>query len=132
MIVDTSAVIAILKGETDAPAIAACLAAAARPAISAANWTEAAIVADGDTRHGNDRDFDGFFDTFGIDIVPVTRDIAAEARAAYRRFGRGNHPARLNFGDCFAYALARARGEPLLFKGEDFARTDIEPALKTR
>lgn len=131
MIVDTSAVIALLKGEADAPAIAACLAAAARPAISAANWTEAAIVADGTARAGDGRDFDAFFDTFGIDIVPLTRDIAAEAREAYRRFGRGHHPARLNFGDCFAYALARSRGEALLFKGGDFARTDIEPALKT-
>ncbi len=131
MIVDTSAVIAILKGEADAPAIAECLAAAERSAISAANWMEAAIVADGRATPDDGRDFDMFFETFGIDVVPVTLDVAREARDAWRRFGRGNHPAKLNFGDCFAYALARSRGEPLLFKGDDFARTDIEPALKT-
>lgn len=131
MIVDSSAIIAILRGEADAPAIAACLAGAARPAISAANWTEAAIAAEGGRgSHGDD--FDSFFGTFAIDIAPVTRELAAGARDAWRRFGRGNHPACLNFGDCFAYALARARNEPLLFKGEDFARTDIEPALKPR
>lgn len=65
-----------------------------------------------------------------LEVVPVTRGQAELARAAYRTFGKGNHPAGLNFGDCFAYALARESGDPLLFKGDDFNRTDIEPALK--
>ena len=63
-----------------------------------------------------------------VELVPVTPEHANAARRAWRRFGKGNHPAGLNFGDCFAYALAKTAGEPLLFKGEDFAQTDIEVA----
>lgn len=72
---------------------------------------------------------DALLTGFGIQIVAVTEDHARHAREAYRRYGRGNHPARLNLGDCFAYALAKARGEPLLFKGGDFSRTDVEAAI---
>jgi ribonuclease VapC len=74
--------------------------------------------------------FDEVVRTLGIEIAPVTEGIALRARRAYVQFGRGNHPARLNYGDCFAYALAKVEREPLLFKGNDFAQTDIEPALK--
>lgn len=73
--------------------------------------------------------FDDFLKAAGIEIAPVTAEQARLARQAYRRFGKGRHPAALNLGDCFAYALAVAEGEPLLFKGEDFARTDLQPAL---
>ena len=69
-----------------------------------------------------------FLETSAIELVPVTPEQANAARHAWRRFGKGNHPATLNFGDCFAYALAKTAGEPLLFKGEDFAQTDIESA----
>lgn len=71
---------------------------------------------------------DALLARFGIELVPVTLDQAEAARVAWRRFGKGNHPARLNFGDCFSYALAKTTGEPLLFKGNDFAQTDIQAA----
>ncbi len=71
---------------------------------------------------------DALMDRFGIELVPVTLVQTRAARVAWRRFGKGNHPARLNFGDCFSYALAKTTGEPLLFKGNDFAQTDIQAA----
>ena len=74
------------------------------------------------------QELDALLEKAAIELVPVTAEQADAARRAWRRFGKGNHPAALNFGDCFAYALAKATGEPLLFKGEDFARTDIEAA----
>lgn len=129
MILDSSAVMAILLREPDALAYAAAIAAATRRAISAANWFEAAIIAD---RRGNAvarEAFEPFFATFAVEVAPVTVDQARRARAAYRAFGRGNHPAALNYGDCFAYALAKERGEALLFKGQDFPQTDIASAL---
>ncbi len=74
--------------------------------------------------------FETLLAKLNLDIVPVSVEQAAVARTAYLRFGRGNHPARLNYGDCFAYALAKVTGEPLLFKGNDFSQTDITPALR--
>ena len=74
-------------------------------------------------------ELDAFLESTGIELAPVTVEQLSAARRAWRRFGKANHPAALNFGDCFAYALAAATGEPLLFKGDDFARTDITPAL---
>ncbi len=88
-----------------------------------------AIVVETQTKNSGSRQFDSFFRRAGIVIAPVTEDHAHIARQAYTDFGKGNHPAGLNFGDCFAYALAKATGEPLLFKGEDFKRTDVAPAL---
>jgi ribonuclease VapC len=129
VILDSSAVMAILLREPDAERYAATIAAARRRAISAANWFEAAIIAD---RRGNAvarEAFEPFFETFAVEVAPVTAAVARRARAAYRAFGKGNHPAALNFGDCFAYALAKERGEKLLFKGDDFAQTDIASAL---
>jgi ribonuclease VapC len=124
MIVDTSAIIAVVNGEADASLYAAALADAPAARISAANWLEAAIVAD--ARFGPlAYRFDALIADAGIEVVPVTPRQADLARAAYRRFGKGNHPAGLTFGDCFAYALAAERGEPLLFKGNDFAQTDV-------
>jgi ribonuclease VapC len=98
--------------------------------MSAANFVEAALVIDGSRDPIASRRFDELFKEASIGIEPVTLDQARIARAAYRDFGKGSgHPARLNFGDCFAYALAKASSEPLLFKGDDFIQTDIAPAL---
>ena len=130
MIVDASALIAILRGEPDAANYAEAIEAASERRISAANFLETAIVIDGSRDPVASRRFDDLLREAQIDIEPVTEAQARIAREAYRDFGRGSaHPARLNFGDCFAYALARATGEPLLFKGDDLGHTDIAPAL---
>lgn len=130
MIVDTSALIAVLRAEPDAPAHAEAIASAAAARISAVNYVEAAVVVDAARDPIASRRFDDLIAEAGLSIEAVTADHAALARAAYRDFGKGSgHPARLNFGDCFAYALARHTGEPLLFKGDDFAHTDVAGAL---
>jgi ribonuclease VapC len=128
VIVDTSAMIAILRGEEDAVRYAECLAEAPSLRMAAATWVETAVVVEG--RFGPDAaaDFDALVARAGIEVVPVTPAMAETARLAWRRFGKGRHPAGLNFGDCFAYALAKERDEPLLFKGVDFARTDVKQA----
>jgi ribonuclease VapC len=126
MIVDASALIALLRAEEDAPRFARALASRAEPKrLSAANFLEAAIVIDGSRDPIASRRLDELIDKAGIEIAPVTVEQAAIARAAYRDFGKGLHPAGLNLGDCFAYALAKATGEPLLFKGSDFTQTDL-------
>jgi ribonuclease VapC len=130
MIIDTSALIAILRDEPEATACARAIESASDRCISAANFLEAAIVIDGSRDPIVSRRFDDLISEAQLVIEPVTEVQARIAREAYRDFGRGSgHAARLNFGDCFAYALARARGEPLLFKGTDFGHTDITPAL---
>jgi ribonuclease VapC len=131
LIVDTSALIAILRDEPEAVACAAAIEAAPHRRMSAANFVEAAIVIDGSRDPVASRRFDDLVKEAQMVIEPVSEVQAKLAREAYRDFGRGSgHPARLNFGDCFAYALARATGEPLLFKGNDFSHTDIAPALR--
>lgn len=130
MIVDASALIAILRGEPDARVFATALESASVRRISAASYLEAAIVTDGSRDPVISRRFDQLLRDAKIVVEPVTEGQARIARDAYRDFGRGSgHPARLNFGDCFAYALAKDLREPLLFKGDDFAQTDIAPAL---
>jgi ribonuclease VapC len=130
MIVDTSALIAILRDEPEAAAFAAAIEAASQRRISAANFVEAAIVIDGSRDPIASRRLDDLVREAQLVIEAVTAVHAKIAREAYRDFGRGSgHSARLNFGDCFAYALARATGEPLLFKGNDFSQTDIMSAL---
>lgn len=130
MIVDTSALIAVLRNEPEALAFATLLDGATVSRMSAANFLEAAIVVDSRRRPEDRRRFDDLLYELRIVIEPVTEEQARIAREAYRDYGRGSgHPARLNFGDCFAYALARATGEKLLFKGDDFRHTDIAPAL---
>ena len=130
MIVDTSALIAILRDEPDAALFARALEQAAPGRLSAASYLEAALVVDSSRSPILSRRFDDLVREAGLVVEPVTYEQARIARQAYRDYGRGSgHPARLNFGDCFAYALARERGETLLFKGEDFRHTDIEPAL---
>jgi len=129
MIVDSSALIAILRDEEDAATFAAALVDADRLKMSAANWLEAAIVVDSAGDPLASRRFDELIRVSGIEIAPVTADQATIARQAYRDFGRrGKSPAQLNFGDCFAYALAADVREPLLFKGDDFGHTDVTAA----
>jgi len=129
VIVDTSAIVALVLDEDDSPSIAAVLASADDVRMSAASWLEAAVVLDGRRNPATSRQFDDLVAAIGLTVEPVTAAQAAETRRAYRDFGRGSgHPARLNFGDCFAYALARTTGQPLLFKGDDFGHTDVVPA----
>jgi ribonuclease VapC len=131
MIVDTSALLAILRDEPEASVMAQAIEEAAERRISAATWLEAAAVIDGSRDPVASRRFDELVDVARIAVVPVTEAQARIARAAYRDFGKGSgHPAGLNFGDCFAYALAKDTGEPLLFKGRDFVHTDVVPALE--
>ena len=129
MIVDTSAVLAILFNESDAETYAHAISEADSRRISAASFVEAAIVVEVQTRESGSRQFDAFFRRAGIVIEPVTEEQAHAARQAYTDFGKGRHAAALNFGDCFAYALAIVTGEPLLFKGEDFRKTDVKAAI---
>jgi ribonuclease VapC len=131
MIVDASAMVAILRGEPEAEACARAIESAAHRRISAANFLEAAVIIDSARDPVASRRFDDLVEEAGLVVEPVTEAQARTAREAYRDFGKGSgHPAQLNFGDCFAYALARITGEPLLFKGTDFARTGIASALR--
>ena len=127
MIVDTSAVTAILKEEQDAPRFLRAVAISTQPKrMSAANYLEAGIVVDANRNPLLSRRLDDLIVQTGIEVEAVTPQQADIARAAYRDFGKGSgHPARLNFGDCFAYALAKSMREPLLFKGDDFSHTDV-------
>ena len=127
MIIDTSAIIAILKGEPDAERFQAALADAMdQIVLSAASYLEAGIVVDRNASATLSARFDDLLETFAIAIAPVTEAQAKCARAAYRKYGKGSgHSAGLNFGDCFSYALAMEQAEPLLFKGADFGATDV-------
>ena len=130
MIVDTSAVIAILRNERDATSYAQAIADAGVRRISAANYVETAAVIDGSRDPVASRRLDDLLREARFVIEPVTESQARMAREAYRDFGRGSgHAARLNLGDCFAYALAKVLDEPLLFKGDDFIHTDVASAL---
>lgn len=129
MIVDTSAVLAILFAENDATRYAEAIAEADIRLISAASYLETGIVVDNQISAAAGRQFDAFISRAEIRVEAVTREHADIARQAYLDFGKGNHAARLNFGDCFAYALSKATGLPLLFKGEDFTKTDVARAL---
>jgi ribonuclease VapC len=130
MIVDTSAIVAILRDEPEARSFADAIAGADSRRVSAVNFVEAAAVIDAGRNPVTSRRFDDFFKEAQFIVEPVTVEQARIAREAYRDFGKGSgHPAKLNFGDCFAYALARATGEPILFKGDDFRHTDLAPAI---
>jgi ribonuclease VapC len=130
VIVDSSALIAIISDEDDGPELAAALQAASGAILlSAANYLEAGIVIDDVRYSGQAHRLDALIFELDIEIAPVTPAQAKIARQAYRDFGRGSgHPAKLNFGDCFAYALAIDRNEPLLFKGDDFTQTGVRTA----
>jgi ribonuclease VapC len=130
VIIDASALLAIVLAEPDASVYARAIASESRRRIPAVTWFEASmrIEAQGDavavTR------FDSFASDFNIDIIPFTERHAEFARVGRRLYGRPAHPAGLNFGDCLVYGVAKAEQEPLLFKGTDFTQTDIDPALK--
>lgn len=127
---DTSAIIAIVRQESDTVIYEQVIEEEINCRMSAASFLEAAIVVDRNRDPVLSRRFDELIREAEIIIEPVTEAQARIAREAYRDFGRGSgHPARLNFGDCFAYALAKDQGEPLLFKGDDFVHTDITSAL---
>ena len=125
---DTSAVLAVLFDEPDAGRYSRAIAGAERCLMSAANFLETAIVLEARSGSAGGHELDLFIEKAPIQIAAVTAYHAQAARRAWRRFGRGNHPAALNFGDCFAYALAEETREPLLYKGHDFTLTDIEAA----
>ena len=129
MVIDTSALIAILLDEPEAEAFAKAIAADSRRLISAASALETAIVIEVRRGPAGGRELDLLLHRSRIEVVPLTASHYEIAREAWRRFGRGNHPARLNFGDCCAYALAQSSGEALLFKGNDFVMTDVRHAL---
>ena len=128
MIVDSSAVLAVLNREPDAGRYEAGMLTASSCWMSAANMLEVTMVVESRGGLAAGVEMDRFLERLGVEVVPVALEQLASARYAWRRFGRGNHPAALNFGDCFAYALAEVSREPLLFKGDDFARTDIAAA----
>lgn len=129
MILDSSAVIAILFGEPEAGRFAAAIGAAERVGIGAPTLVEATMVAEGRTRPGMREEFKTLLANCRAEVIPFTAEHAAIAIEGWRRFGKGRHPAGLNLGDCLAYALAQARNEPLLFKGADFPQTDVKAAL---
>lgn len=128
MVVDTSAVLAILLAESDAEKYARAIDDSPECRMSAASYLEAALVIDSRGDAVASRELDRFFRRAGIRIEPVTLEQAQIARQAYRDFGKGRHRAGLNFGDCWSYALAKSVDEPLLFKGAAFSETDIETA----
>ena len=125
MVIDTSAFVAILQDEPERRSFNQAIEAAERRAMSVASFVEASMIIE--SRYGPDgvRDLDLFIAKAGIELFPVDVDQAHLARIAFREFGKRRHPAGLNYGDCFAYALAKTLDEPLLFKGTDFALTDI-------
>ena len=131
MVIDTSALIAIFLAEPDFPLLIDALERDPVRLLSAASLLETSIVLYRRYRHAGEIEIDVFVQRNDIEVVPVTLEQAAIARQAFRRFGKGHHSAGLNFGDCFAYALAKASGEPLLFKGNDFSQTDV-PACEWR
>jgi ribonuclease VapC len=128
MIVDSSTIIAVLRDEPDAAAIVEALRRALIRRVSAVTYVEAAVVADNNRNPVLSRRFDDLIRDAQMLVETVTVRQAEIARQAYRDFGKGRHKAGLNFGDCFAYALAKEMDEPLLFKGNDFRHTDVEVA----
>lgn len=129
MVIDTSALVAVLFAEPEAPSIARALEADPVRLIATPSLLESSIVIQSELEDEGMRELDLLLHTANITAVAFTVDHYRVAREAYRRFGKGRHPAALNYGDCFSYALSRASGEPLLFKGDDFSKTDVVPAI---
>ena len=129
MVIDTSALIAILFGEPEALSFTRVLAGETLKLISSFNALETGIVVEARKGEAGGREFDLLMHRAQIEIVTMNADQAELARAAWRKYGKGNHPAGLNIGDCCAYALAKYSGEALLFKGDDFSQTDIQSAI---
>jgi ribonuclease VapC len=126
MVIDTSALVAVLLQESDADRVAQAIDAGSPRLLSAASLLEASIVIESRKGAAGGRELDLLMYRAGIEVVAVDQNQAETARAAWRQFGKGRHPAGLNYGDCFAYALARSRRLPLLFRGNDFSQTDID------
>lgn len=126
MVIDSSAILALLLNEEDAPRLAQAIEADSQRLLSAANLLEASIVIESRKGEAGGHELDLLLYRGAIEIVAVDQDQAELARAAWRRFSKGRHPAGLNYGDYFAYALAKSRNQPLLFQGEDFSRADID------
>ena len=131
MVIDTSAIVAVLLNEANADGIARAIESGSPRLLSAANLLEASIVIESRKGEAGGRELDLLLYRAAIEVVAVDQDQAEIARFAWRRFGRGRHPAGLNYGDCFAYALAKIRRLPLLFQGDDFSQTDIASAPRT-
>lgn len=129
MVLDTSALLAILQDEPERRAFNQAIEAAPARSISVANWVEASMVIESRSGAEGLRALDLFVERAGLEVVPVDREQGKAARRAFSRFGKGRHPAGLNYGDCFAYALSRHLAEPLLYKGADFAETDVTAAV---
>ena len=130
MIIEASAIIAILRDEPQARSCSEAIASASSRRVSAVNYVEAAVVIDGSRNPVASRPLDDLFREAQLVVEPVTEAQARIAREAYRDFGKGSgHPAGLNLGDCFAYALAKVTGEPILFKRDDLIHTDLSPVL---
>ena len=128
MVIDSSALVAIVFGETDAGSFLDRIAAASGVAVSAVSLVESTMVVESRQGAKATADLELLLQRVHAEIVPVDAEQATAALTAWRRFGKGRHPAGLNLGDCFVYALARTRGDELLFKGEDFTQTDIRSA----
>jgi len=129
MVVDTSAVVTILLNEPGSGQFVRALDEALSLKMSAASVLEVAIVVESRFSNGARKQLDAWLQDTSIEVVPLTRRHVEAARDGFRRFGKGRHPAALNFGDCFSYGLAKALGEPLLFRGNDFSKTDLKSAL---
>ena len=129
MVIDSSALIAILRREPEEQAFRSAIKLASSRLLSATTRVETGIVALGLAGEVGLKQVDALLETLRVETVPVSADHASLAIDAFRHFGKGRHPAGLNFGDCFSYALAKATGEPLLFKGIDFSQTDIKRAV---
>jgi ribonuclease VapC len=125
MVIDTSALVAILCNEPEAAGFEAAIELDPVRLISAGTWLETSIVIEARFGEPGSRELDLLVHKAVVEIVAFDREQAEIAREAFRTYGKGRHPAALNYGDCFAYALSAARGEPLLFKGDDFAKTDV-------
>jgi ribonuclease VapC len=131
MIIDSSAIVAILSNEPERRVFTEAIEQAHTCFMSAATFVETSIVIEGSRGYDGLRDFDLFMATATIELVPVDAEQAHIARQAFRQYGKRHHPAGLNFADCFAYALSKVTELPLLFKGNDFSKTDIVPAVTT-
>jgi ribonuclease VapC len=129
MIIDTSAVLAILQDEPESPQIRHAIEDDPIRLMSAATYLEASMVVEARFGEAGGRELDLLLHVARVEVVAVDREQADVARDGFRRYGKGRHRAALNFGDCFSYALARGSGEPLLFKGQDFVHTDVESVI---
>jgi ribonuclease VapC len=129
MVLDTSAVLVILLNEPEVGAISFAIEQDPVRLLSAASFLEAAMVVESRYGDAGGRELDRLIERVELDIVPVDVRQARVARQAFRHFGKGRHPAALNFGDCFSYALSQVSGEPLLFKGDDFSKTDLQRVI---